>query len=83
MSWLRRKRRAAKKAGPDKKASPPMVTTQEDIQRAEQAAHVAALHLQEAKHRRIRVEQVDVELRTANRDNHFADLMRDAFGAGA
>lgn len=58
-----------------------MVVTQEDIQRAEQAAQVAALHLEEARHRRPRVESVDRELREANRTNHFAELMRDAFGA--
>jgi len=57
-----------------------MITTDE-VMRAEVAAKEAALDLQSARARREEVDETFQALRAINRENGFADLIRDAFGS--
>lgn len=58
-----------------------MITTRDDLNRAETAAQVAALHLQEARARRPEVDAKADEMKRLIRENGFAELIRSAFGS--
>jgi hypothetical protein len=81
MSWFRRRRTGAHEAPEDKKVEAAPVVTTEDIQRAEQAARLAALHLQAARDRRREVDRRAETLARLNKTNGFAELIRNAFGS--
>lgn len=81
MSWLRRRRDEAQERPEQETENPRVITTEEDVQRAEQAARVAALHLQTARDRREIVDEKADRLATFNRENGFSELIRNAFGS--
>lgn len=80
--WQRRQRKQREAGRPDEKLENPRVmTTEEDLRRAEQAARVAALHLQAARDRRRDVDDKVTRITSLNRENGFAELIRNAFGS--
>jgi hypothetical protein len=84
MNWpWRRRQREQRAAGRSEKKleNPRVMTTQEDLDRAEQAARIAALHLQEARDRRQDVDDRVTRIASLNRENGFAELIRNAFGS--
>jgi hypothetical protein len=82
MTWhWRRRRLDAEPALPIIEETTRMITTSEEIDRAEEAARLAALHLQDARDRRPAVEAQVQQIRQVNRENGFAALIHRAFGS--
>lgn len=63
--------------------APPPAAPSEGTHRAEEAAREAAVHLHETRLRRPEVVQQASEIRRVNRENGFAELIREAFGRNA
>lgn len=59
----------------------PPSTPPEEILRAEQAAALGALSLEQARARRSEVDRTVAEIRRLNRDNGFAEMISKAFGS--
>jgi hypothetical protein len=80
MIWRKRKRTEARAERPTEENSR-MITTSDDIDRAETAARVAALKLQAARDRRPEVDEKAKEMARLIEENGFAELIRNAFGS--
>lgn len=57
-----------------------MQTTPE-VERADRAAELAAMHLAEARERHVEVSAQAKEITRLTRENGFAELIRNAFGS--
>lgn len=57
-----------------------MTTPSDEALRAARAARAAAMHLQESRARGSEVDQRATRTEHLTSDNHFADLIRNAFG---
>jgi hypothetical protein len=82
MTWhWRRRRPKAAPATPPEREEKRMITTADEIIRAQTAARMAALHLQNARDRRPEVDATAARIEQVNRENGFAELIRQAFGS--
>jgi hypothetical protein len=87
MIWRKRNKRggqprqAEERQMPTTLDTPVRETSPEDIRRAEQAANLAALSLHEARERAPRINDLADQIRRLNRENGFADMIRNAFGS--
>jgi hypothetical protein len=84
MIWGRKKRkqqRDEERDMPTTLTPPAQGATPEDVRRAEHAARLAAMSLDEAKSRRQEIDETVEKLARLNRENGFAQIIRDAFGS--
>jgi hypothetical protein len=85
--WRRRTTRGqesrptGEQAMPTTADTPVRETTPEEIDRAEAAAKLAALDLHAARERREKIDALANEIGRLNRENGFAEMIRNAFGS--
>lgn len=87
MIWRSRKKPGQEPSPPQEREMPTTQdtpirdTTAEDIARAEAAARRAAIDLHAARERREKIDNLAEEIKRLNRENGFAEMIRNAFGS--